>query len=57
MKTRFTVALSMLAGAAIGVVAVQGLQAQGKPKAYTVSESNRSIPPPKPPSPHSLRLP
>jgi hypothetical protein len=30
--------LSMLAGAAIGVVAVQGLQAQGKPKAYTVSE-------------------
>jgi uncharacterized protein (DUF1330 family) len=38
MKTRFTVALSMLAGAAIGVVAVQGLQAQGKPKAYTVSE-------------------
>jgi uncharacterized protein (DUF1330 family) len=32
------VALSMLAGAAIGVVAVQGLQAQGKPKAYTVSE-------------------
>jgi uncharacterized protein (DUF1330 family) len=39
MKTRFTVALSMLAGVAIGVVAVQGLQAQGKPKAYTVSET------------------
>jgi uncharacterized protein (DUF1330 family) len=29
----------MLAGVAIGVVAVQGLQAQGKPKAYTVSET------------------
>ena len=39
MKTRFTVALSMLAGAAIGVGAVQGLQAQGKPKAYSVSET------------------
>ena len=38
MKTRYTVALSMFAGVAIGVVAVQGLQAQGKPKAYTVSE-------------------
>jgi uncharacterized protein (DUF1330 family) len=38
MKTKYTVALSMLAGVAIGAVAVQGLQAQGKPKAYTVSE-------------------
>ena len=38
MKTKYTVAFSMLAGVAIGVVAVQGLQAQGKPKAYTVSE-------------------
>jgi uncharacterized protein (DUF1330 family) len=38
MKTKYTVVLSMLAGVAIGVVAVQGLQAQGKPKAYTVSE-------------------
>src|SRR5262247_135226 len=38
IKTKYTVALSMLAGVAIGVVAVQGLQAQGKQKAYTVSE-------------------
>ena len=39
MKTRYTVALSMLAGVAIGAMAVQGLQAQGKPKAYSVSET------------------
>jgi uncharacterized protein (DUF1330 family) len=38
MKTCFTVALSMLAGAVFGAGAIQGLQAQGKPKAYTVSE-------------------
>jgi uncharacterized protein (DUF1330 family) len=38
MRTRYTVALSMLAGAVIGAVAIQGLQAQGKAKAYTVSE-------------------
>jgi uncharacterized protein (DUF1330 family) len=38
MKTRFTVALSMLAGIAIGAVAVQGLNAQAKPPVYTVSE-------------------
>ena len=28
----------MLAGAVLGAGAIQGLQAQGKPKAYTVSE-------------------
>jgi len=39
MKTKYTIALSMLAGVAIGAVAVQGLQAQGKPKAYSVSET------------------
>ena len=39
MKTKYTVALSMLAGIAIGAMAVQGLQAQGKPKAYSVSET------------------
>src|SRR5262245_24992994 len=39
MKTRYTVAFSMLAGVAIGVMAVQGLQAQGKPKAYIVTET------------------
>jgi uncharacterized protein (DUF1330 family) len=38
MKTRYTVAVSMLAGIAIGAVAIQGLHAQAKPKAYTVTE-------------------
>ena len=38
MKTRYTVALSMIAGAALGGVAIQGLHAQAKLKAYTVSE-------------------
>jgi uncharacterized protein (DUF1330 family) len=38
VKTRYTVALSMLAGIAIGAVAIQGLHAQAKPKAYTVTE-------------------
>ena len=38
MKTYYTVALSMIAGAALGAGAIQGLQAQGKPKAYTISE-------------------
>src|SRR5207237_5562129 len=39
MKTRYTVALSMLAGAALGAAAIQGLHAQAKPKAYIVTES------------------
>jgi uncharacterized protein (DUF1330 family) len=39
MKTRYTVALSMLAGIAIGAVAIQGLHAQAKPKAYVISET------------------
>jgi uncharacterized protein (DUF1330 family) len=39
MKTRYTVALSMLAGTAIGAVAVQGLHAQAKPKAFVVTET------------------
>jgi hypothetical protein len=38
MKTRYTVALSMLAGAALGGAAIQGLHAQAKPPVYTVSE-------------------
>ena len=38
MKTRFTVALSMLAGAALGAAAVQGLHAQAKPPIYYVAE-------------------
>jgi uncharacterized protein (DUF1330 family) len=38
MKTRYTIVLSMIAGAALGGAAIQGLHAQAKPKAYTVSE-------------------
>ena len=38
MKTRYIVALSMLAGAAIAGTAIQGLHAQAKPPFYTVSE-------------------
>ena len=39
MKTRYTVALSMLAGIAIGAVAIQGLHAQAKPKAFVITET------------------
>ena len=40
MKTKYTVALSMLVGVAIGAVAVQGLHAQAtKLKAYSINES------------------
>ena len=39
MKTRYTVALSMIAGGALGAAAIQGLHAQAKPKAYLVTES------------------
>ena len=38
MKTRYTVVLSMIAGAALGGAAIQGLHAQAKPKAYIVTE-------------------
>jgi uncharacterized protein (DUF1330 family) len=39
MKTRYTTALTLLAGVAIGAVAVQGLHAQGaKLKAYSIAE-------------------
>jgi uncharacterized protein (DUF1330 family) len=38
MKTHYTVVLSMIAGAVLGGAAIQNLQAQGKPKAYSVSE-------------------
>ena len=37
MKTRYTVALAMLAGVAVGAVAVQGLHAQAKPPVYSVA--------------------
>jgi uncharacterized protein (DUF1330 family) len=38
MKTRYTVALSMLAGAALGATAIHGLHAQAKAPLYYVSE-------------------
>ena len=38
MKTHYTVTLAMLVGIAIGALAIQGLHAQAKPKAYTISE-------------------
>ena len=38
MKTRCTVALSILAGIAVGAAAVQALHAQAKPPAYVIAE-------------------
>ena len=38
MKTRYTVAFAMVAGAALGAGAVQGLHAQAKPPVYFVAE-------------------
>ena len=38
MKTRYTVALSIWAGVAVGAAAVQALHAQSKPLAYVVAE-------------------
>ncbi len=38
MKTRYTVALSVLAGAVLGAAAIQGLHAQAKPPAFVVAE-------------------
>jgi uncharacterized protein (DUF1330 family) len=38
MKTYYTVALSVLAGAALGAVAIQGLRAQAKPPVYYIAE-------------------
>ena len=38
MRTRYTVALSVLAGAALGAAAIQGLHAQAKPRAFVVAE-------------------
>ena len=39
MNTTCKIALSLVAGAALGGAAVQGLHAQAKPKAYIVTES------------------
>jgi uncharacterized protein (DUF1330 family) len=38
MKTYYTVGLSMLAGAALGAAAIQGLHAQAKPPVYYIAE-------------------
>jgi uncharacterized protein (DUF1330 family) len=38
MKTNYKVAIALVAGAAIGGVAIQGLHAQAKLKAYSVGE-------------------
>jgi len=40
MKTKYTVALSMLAGVAIGAVAIQGLHAQAGKRVYLLSQSD-----------------
>jgi uncharacterized protein (DUF1330 family) len=39
MKARYSVPLALLAGIAVGAVAVHTLHAQAKPKAYIVTES------------------
>jgi uncharacterized protein (DUF1330 family) len=44
MKTYCTIALAMLAGAALGGAAIQALQAQGKPPVYYVAEIDVSNP-------------
>jgi hypothetical protein len=38
MKSNYNVAIALVAGAAIGAVAIQGLHAQSTPKAYVVTE-------------------
>ena len=44
MKTHYTVALAMLAGVAIGAVAIQGLHAQAKPPVYYIGENDVTNP-------------
>ena len=39
MKIQYTVTLSVLAGVALGAVAIQGLHAQAKPMGYVVTEA------------------
>lgn len=39
MNTKYKMVLAVLAGAALGAAAVQGLHAQAKPKAYLVTET------------------
>ena len=38
MKPNYKIALAMLAGVALGAVAVQGLHAQAEPQAYVITE-------------------
>jgi uncharacterized protein (DUF1330 family) len=38
MKTRYVVGLAMVAGAALGAGAIQGLHAQAKPPAYVIAQ-------------------
>ena len=38
MKTNYKVAIALVAGAALGGAAIQGLHAQAKPPVYTVFE-------------------
>jgi uncharacterized protein (DUF1330 family) len=38
MRTRYTILLSMITGAALGGAAIQGLHAQSKLKAYSIGE-------------------
>jgi uncharacterized protein (DUF1330 family) len=38
MKTKYKLAIALLAGAAVGGAAIQGLHAQSTPKAYVVTE-------------------
>jgi len=46
MKTYYAVALSLLAGVAVGAAAVQALHAQAKPLAYVVAEIDVTNPGP-----------
>ncbi len=39
MNTKFKFALGLVASFALGAAVMQGLHAQGKPKAYTISET------------------
>jgi uncharacterized protein (DUF1330 family) len=40
MKSNYKVAIALIAGAAIGGAAIQGLHAQAKPPAYVITETN-----------------
>jgi len=49
MKSNYRTMMVLLAGVAIGAIALEGLHAQGaKPKAYLSARPKSSIPQPKP---------